>query len=130
MGTIMAVGVAVANAILLTTFAERDRLAGSAAPEAAVSGGRSRLRPVLMTSIAMIAGMLPTASGLGESGEQIAPLGRAVIGGLLVATFATLLVLPCVFAMVQRRAPTRSASLDPDDPQSAYHEAAGHGGKR
>jgi multidrug efflux pump subunit AcrB len=123
MGTIMAVGVAVANAIMLTTFSERNRMGGDSAAEAGVSGARSRLRPVLMTSVAMISGMLPNALGLGESGEQIAPLGRAVIGGLFVATFATLLVLPCVFAAVQGHASTRSASLDPDDPHSDCYEA-------
>jgi multidrug efflux pump subunit AcrB len=127
MGTIMAVGVAVANAIMLTTFSERDRKAGAPAAEAGVSGAHSRLRPVLMTSVAMISGMLPNALGLGESGEQIAPLGRAVIGGLFVATFTTLLILPCIFAMVQGRASTRSASLDPDDAGSACYEA--HTGK-
>jgi multidrug efflux pump subunit AcrB len=129
MGTIMAVGVAVANAILLTTFAERSRVAGDPAGAAGVNGARSRLRPVLMTSMAMIAGMLPTALGLGESGEQIAPLGRSVIGGLFVATFATLIVLPCVFAIVQGRAPTSSASLNPDNPRSAcYDPPAAKGG--
>jgi multidrug efflux pump subunit AcrB len=121
MGAIMAVGVAVANAILLVTFAERSRLAGNDARAAAVDGAQSRLRPILMTSLAMIAGMLPLALGLGEGGEQTAPLGRAVVGGLLVATIATLLVLPSVFAIVQGRAHRRSASLDPDDPESAQH---------
>jgi multidrug efflux pump subunit AcrB len=121
-GAIMAVGVAVANAILLVTFAERSRMAGGAAPEAAVEGARSRLRPILMTSAAMIAGMLPLAIGFGEGGEQTAPLGRAVVGGLLAATVATLLVLPAVFAIVQGRAHRRHASLDPDD--SAPHASA------
>ena len=116
MGAIMAVGVAVANAILLTTFAERSRMAGSAAAAAAVDGATSRLRPILMTSLAMVAGMLPLAIGFGEGGEQTAPLGRAVVGGLLAATVATLAVLPAVFAIVQARAHRRSASLDPDDP--------------
>lgn len=97
MGAIMAVGVAVSNAILLVTFAERER-ASTDALAAAVEGGRSRLRPILMTSLAMIAGMLPMALGLGESGQQVAPLGRAVVGGLALATVATLLVLPAVFA--------------------------------
>jgi multidrug efflux pump subunit AcrB len=115
MGAIMAVGVAVANAILLVTFAERSRMAGSASAAAAVEGARTRLRPILMTSCAMIAGMLPLAIGFGEGGEQTAPLGRAVVGGLLAATAATLLVLPAVFAIVQGRAHRRSASLDPDD---------------
>ena len=76
-----------------------------------------------MTSLAMIAGMLPMAIGLGEGGEQTAPLGIAVVGGLAAATLATLLVLPSVFAIVQSRAHRRSASLDPDDPQSAQHES-------
>ncbi len=119
MGAIMAVGVAVANAILLVTFAERTRMAAAetSATAAAIEGARSRLRPILMTSCAMIAGMFPMALGLGEGGEQTAPLGRAVIGGLVFATVATLLVLPSVFAIVQARAHHRSASLDPDDPQ-------------
>jgi len=115
MGAIMAVGVAVANAILLVTFAERSRVAGNTADSAAVDGAQSRLRPILMTSVAMIAGMLPIAIGFGEGGEQTAPLGRAVVGGLVVATLATLVVLPAVFAIVQGRAHRRSASLDPDD---------------
>jgi multidrug efflux pump subunit AcrB len=119
MGAIMAVGVAVSNAILLVTFAERSRLAGDSAHEAAVDGGRGRLRPILMTSLAMIAGMMPMALGLGEGGQQTAPLGRAVVGGLVVATLATLFVLPAIFALVQTRAHRRSASLDPDDPQSS-----------
>ncbi len=118
MGAIMAVGVAVANAILLVTFAERSRLAGASASAAAVEGARSRLRPILMTSLAMIAGMVPMALGLGEGGQQTAPLGRAVIGGLAVATVATLLVLPAVFALIQARAHRRSASLHPDDVQT------------
>jgi len=122
MGVIMATGVAVANAILLVTFAERSRRAGSDARKAAVEGARARLRPILMTSCAMIAGMTPMALGLGEGGEQTAPLGRAVIGGLIASTLATLLVLPSVFAIVQAWAGTQSPSLDPDDPESAYHE--------
>jgi multidrug efflux pump subunit AcrB len=115
MGAIMAVGVAIANAILLVTFAERARLAGADASAAAVDGAASRLRPILMTSLAMIAGMLPLAIGFGAGAEQTAPLGRAVVGGLAAATLATLLVLPSVFAIVQGRAHRRTASLDPDD---------------
>jgi multidrug efflux pump subunit AcrB len=114
-GAIMAIGVAVANAILLVTFAERSRRSGREAGEAAVDGARGRLRPILMTSAAMIAGMTPMALALGEGGEQSAPLGRAVLGGLIAATLATLLVLPQVFAIVQARAHRRSASLDPAD---------------
>ncbi len=124
MGAIMAVGVAVANAILLVTFAERSRISGMAADEAAVEGARSRMRPILMTSLAMMAGMVPMALGIGEGGEQVAPLGRAVIGGLAAATIATLVVLPSVFALVQARAGIASASLDPDDPASANYPAA------
>jgi multidrug efflux pump subunit AcrB len=122
MGSIMAVGVAVANAILLVTFAERSRRAGAETMTAAVEGARHRLRPVLMTSCAMIAGMVPLALGLGEGGEQTAPLGRAVIGGLLAATVATLLVVPALFAIIQGQAGRRSASLDPDDGESAYFD--------
>jgi multidrug efflux pump subunit AcrB len=122
MGTIMAIGVATANAILLLSFAERGRLHGQSAPEAAVDGAQSRLRPVLMTSFAMLAGMVPMALALGEGGEQTAPLGRAVIGGLAAATLATLIVLPSVFAIVQSRASTLSSSLHPDDPESRLFE--------
>jgi predicted RND superfamily exporter protein len=120
----MAIGVAVANAILLVTFAEAHRREQSAgAVEAAVEGARGRLRPILMTSCAMTAGMLPMALGLTEGGEQTAPLGRAVIGGLVAATLATLTVLPTVFALVQGNASRDSASIDPDDPASPhYHE--------
>ena len=118
MGTIMAIGVATANAILLLTFAEASRRDGMSAQEAAVEGAQSRLRPILMTSFAMLAGMVPMALALGEGGEQTAPLGRAVIGGLGAATLATLLVLPSVFAIVQGQAGTISSSLHPDDPDS------------
>jgi multidrug efflux pump subunit AcrB len=119
MGTIMAIGVAVANAILSVTFAERGRIEGKQSDIAAIDGARSRLRPILMTSFAMIAGMIPMAIGLGEGGEQTAPLGRAVVGGLVAATIATLFILPAVFAIVQRRTSRQSVSLDPDDPNSA-----------
>ncbi len=122
MGAITAVGVAVANSILLVTFAERARQSGTSAWEAAVGGAQSRVRPILMTTCAMIAGMLPMALAVGEGAEQTAPLGRAVIGGLLAATFTTLLVLPSIFALVQGRSGTQSISLDPDDPESSYFE--------
>jgi multidrug efflux pump subunit AcrB len=121
MGAIMAIGVAVANSILLVTFAERARRGGANARAAAVDGAQHRLRPILMTSCAMIAGMVPMALGLGEGGEQTAPLARAVIGGLLAATAMTLLVLPSLFAILQGRASVRSVSLDPEDPNSPYH---------
>ena len=123
MGAIMAIGISVANAILLVTFAEAGRREGMPIMEAAVEGGRGRLRAILMTATAMIAGMLPMALATGERG-QTAPLGRAVIGGLAAATIATLTVLPAVYAILQRRARTGSASLDPDDPTSSYYERA------
>jgi multidrug efflux pump subunit AcrB len=123
MGAIMAIGVAVANAILLVTFAEMSRREGRRPLEAALDGARSRLRAILMTAFAMIVGMTPMALGLGEGAEQTAPLGRAVIGGLAAATFATLVILPGVYAILQRRARATSPSLDPDDPLSRYYES-------
>ncbi|WP_223653683.1 efflux RND transporter permease subunit [Hymenobacter psoromatis] len=122
MGLIMSVGVSVANAVLVVTNAESLRLRYHDAVAAARVAGASRLRPILMTSIAMIAGMLPMASGLGESGEQTAPLGRAVIGGLLASTVAALFILPVVFAAVQRKTSFVSVSLDPDDRESATYD--------
>jgi multidrug efflux pump subunit AcrB len=117
MGAIVALGVAVANAILLTTFAERARMAGASPPDAAIEGAQSRLRPILMTTSAMILGMLPLALGA----AQTAPLGRAVIGGLFGGTLATLFVLPASFALVQSRARRASPSLDPYDSESSFH---------
>jgi multidrug efflux pump subunit AcrB len=122
MGAIMATGIAVANAILLVTFAEAARAGGATADEAALEGGRGRLRAVLMTAMAMMAGMVPMALGIGEGAEQTAPLGRAVIGGLAVATVATLTVLPVLYAVLHRNRRVQSPSLDPDDPRSRYHE--------
>ena len=125
MGAIMAIGVAVANAILLVTFAEQTRRRGGAALDAAIQAARARLRPVLMTSAAMIAGMLPMALALGEGADAAAPLGRAVIGGLAAATLATLAVLPFVYSLVQQSARTVGPSLDPDDPDSAFRTQPG-----
>jgi multidrug efflux pump subunit AcrB len=119
-GAIMAVGVAMANAILLVTFAEKRRSETADIQTAAVSGAGSRLRAILMTSLAMIAGMLPMALALGEAGQQNAPLGRAVVGGLIAATLATLFLLPLFFALLQAKASTKSPSMDPDDPESRY----------
>jgi multidrug efflux pump subunit AcrB len=104
MGAIMSVGVATSNSILLITFANDLRIEGKDAREAALEAGHTRLRPVLMTALAMIIGMLPMSLGLGEGGEQNAPLGRAVIGGLLVATAATLLFVPVVYATLRKKA--------------------------
>jgi multidrug efflux pump subunit AcrB len=125
-GSIMAIGIAMANAILLVTFAENRRRHGDAAAHAAVAGAEDRLRAVLMTSAAMIAGMIPMALGFGEGGQQNAPLARAVVGGLLLATTATLLILPAVFALVQRKGKTASASMDPADPASLHHPVGEH----
>jgi multidrug efflux pump subunit AcrB len=124
MGAIMSIGVAVANAVLLLTFARERRRAGDEPRAAAIAAARSRLRPILMTSLAMIAGMVPMALGLGQGGEQSAPLGRAVIGGLIAATIATLIVLPAIFVIGERKGAWRSASLDPDDPESSAHQEA------
>ncbi len=106
MGTIMALGVATANSVLLITFADEQRLEGRSALEAALNAGFVRLRPVCMTALAMIIGMLPMALGLGEGGEQNAPLGRAVIGGLLVATCFTLVVVPVLYSILRVAPPT------------------------
>jgi multidrug efflux pump subunit AcrB len=124
MGAIMAIGVATANAILLVTFAEKARKRGDDSQRAALDGAKHRLRPILMTSFAMVAGMMPMALALGEGGQQVAPLGRAVIGGLIAATVTTLLILPAIFAVVQGGASTASVSLDPDDPESKFFDGA------
>src|SRR5258708_1823083 len=101
-GTIMCMGVATANSILMVSFA-RERLdEGMPAAQAAVQAGFVRIRPVIMTAVAMIIGMVPLSLGMGEGGEQNAPLGRAVIGGLIVATVATLFFVPCIFSLVHR----------------------------
>ena len=121
MGAIMAIGVAVANAILFVTFAEFSRKGGLAATEAALEGGQSRSRAILMTAAAMIFGMIPMALGLSESGRQTAPLGRAVIGGLAAATLSTLFILPSIYSILQRRASSTSPSLSPYDPESKYY---------
>jgi multidrug efflux pump subunit AcrB len=124
MGAIMAIGIAVANAILLITFAEQSRRDRAGGLPPAIRAAAARMRPVLMTSAAMIAGMIPMALAFGEGAEATAPLGRAVIGGLAAATIATLLVLPSVYSLVQQSASLASASLDPDDPESSYRAQA------
>jgi multidrug efflux pump subunit AcrB len=121
MGAIMAIGISVANAILLATVAEAARRDGRSAHEACLDGARGRLRAILMTALAMIAGMIPMALGTGER-AQTAPLGRAVIGGLAFATLATLIVLPAVYTLLQQRVPSQSPTLDPDDPSSTHYE--------
>jgi multidrug efflux pump subunit AcrB len=109
MGAIMCVGVATSNSILMVTFANDQRHDGHDAKSAALSAGATRLRPVLMTALAMIIGMLPMSLGLGEGGEQNAPLGRAVIGGLLVATFFTLVFVPVMYSLLRNRPPATGA---------------------
>jgi multidrug efflux pump subunit AcrB len=121
MGAIMAVGISVANSILLVTFAEQARQ-HEGAETAAHTGAVGRLRAILMTATAMICGMIPMAIGFGEGGAQSAPLGRAVIGGLLFSTFATLAVLPAIYGLLQRHASVTSNSLNPEDPASRYYE--------
>lgn len=117
MGAIMAIGVSVADSILLCTFAEKYRRQGMTSVDAAVEAARSRMRPILMTSVVMIAGMTPLALGA----EQTAPLGIAVIGGLIASTLTALVVIPSVFAVVQRNASSVSSSIDPEDPESPYY---------
>jgi len=110
MGAIMCLGVATANSVLVVTFARSHLQEGMAPLKAAWEAGTGRLRPVLMTAMAMIIGMVPMALGLGEGGEQNAPLGRAVIVGLVMATFATLFFVPVVFSVLHRTVPTPEKS--------------------
>src|SRR5256885_4546661 len=105
MGAIMSIGVATANSILLVTFANERMELGRTSLQAAIDAGCTRLRPICMTALAMIIGMLPMALGLGEGGEQNAPLARAVIGGLSVATFATLFVVPVIYSLLRQKTP-------------------------
>jgi len=114
MGAIMCIGVATSNSILMVTFANDQRHEGHDAKSAALSAGATRLRPVLMTALAMIIGMLPMSLGLGEGGEQNAPLGRAVIGGLLVATAFTLFFVPVMYSVLRRRPPAPERTDDDD----------------
>jgi multidrug efflux pump subunit AcrB len=114
MGAIMSIGVATANSILMITFANERLREGKTALDAAILAGHTRLRPVLMTALAMIIGMVPMALGLGEGGEQNAPLGRAVIGGLLLATVATLFFVPVVFSMIRHKMRPRESADDPE----------------
>ncbi len=115
MGTIMSIGIGVANSILVVDFSEVRRLDGMSAQDAALGGAVSRLRPVMMTSIAMIAGMVPMALGLGEGGDRNAPLGRAVIGGLVFSTSTVFMVVPLIFGIVQRKTSRNKPTMHPDD---------------
>jgi multidrug efflux pump subunit AcrB len=121
MGMIMSVGVSISNAVLLITNAEQIRRHNGNALVAAKEAAALRLRPILMTALAMVAGMIPMASGLGETGDQSSPLGRAVIGGLIASTFAALFILPLAFAWGQGKSTTQSVSLDPEDEESIHY---------
>jgi multidrug efflux pump subunit AcrB len=112
MGSIMCVGVATANSILVVNFANDRRKVGDDATTAALAAGMTRLRPVIMTAFAMIIGMLPMSLGLGEGGEQNAPLGRAVIGGLSVATLSTLFFVPVMYSLLRRKPPVENPELE------------------
>ncbi|MDB5111420.1 MAG: acriflavin resistance protein [Mucilaginibacter sp.] len=118
MGMIMSVGVSISNAVLLITNAEQIRMTNGDAILSAKEAAALRLRPILMTALAMVVGMIPMASGLGEAGDQSSPLGRAVVGGLIASTFAALLILPLAFAWGQEKSTTQSVSLDPEDAES------------
>ncbi|MEH1885370.1 efflux RND transporter permease subunit [Nostoc sp.] len=130
MGAIMSIGVATSNSILMITFANEQRLEGQNAYQAAQAAGYTRLRPVLMTALAMLIGMVPMSLGLGEGGEQNAPLGRAVIGGLSAATVATLIFVPVVYSIFRRQQP-RPIEDDDDlnfsDPHTAYSLSSSQG---
>lgn len=121
MGMIMSVGVSISNAVLLITNAEQIRKTNGDALLSAREASALRMRPIAMTALAMVVGMIPMASGLGEAGDQSSPLGRAVIGGLVASTFAALFILPLAFAWGQGKATTQSVSLDPEDEESTHY---------
>ena len=137
MGSIMCLGVSVSNSVMLVTFMDEHWKGGSSSTEAAIDGAGDRLRPILMTACAMTVGMVPMALALERGSQMQAPLGLAVIGGLVMSTFATLLVLPSVFALVIGRKVAHSPSIYPDDPESAHYDplvfvneaAPGHDGE-
>lgn len=121
MGIIMSVGVSISNAVLLITNAEHLRKHNGDSLASAKEAAGLRMRPILMTSLAMVAGMIPMAIGHGEGGDQVSPLGRAVIGGLVASTFSTLVILPLVFAWVQKKASIISVSLNPENKESKHY---------
>ncbi len=126
MGSIMCIGVSVSNSVLLSTFMDDHWRAGATVQQAAIEGANDRLRPILMTALAMILGTVPMALALEEGSEMTAPLGRAVIGGLVVSTFATLLVVPAIFTLLMGNKKKVSPSIDPDDSQSRHYDSGGH----
>ena len=121
MGAIMCVGVATANSILLVVFANDVRQEGAGPREAALEAGITRIRPVLMTAAAMILGMLPMALGMGEGGEQNAPLGRAVIGGLMFATVTTLVIVPVIYSLLRKKPPIDHARRISEEQAAGRH---------
>jgi multidrug efflux pump subunit AcrB len=121
MGSIMCLGVSVSNSVMLVTFIDEHWKAGKLSREAAVIGASERLRPILMTACAMSVGMVPMALALERGSQMQAPLGRAVIGGLVMSTFATLLFVPSIFAVVIGNREARSPSIHPADPESPYY---------
>jgi multidrug efflux pump subunit AcrB len=122
MGSIMSLGVSVSNSVMMVAFMDEHWKAGNPSSEAAHRGANERLRPILMTACAMSVGMVPMALALERGSQMEAPLGRAVIGGLVMSTFATLLVLPAIFALVIGRKKAHSPSLSPENPQSAHYD--------
>jgi multidrug efflux pump subunit AcrB len=125
MGAIMCIGVSVSNSVMMVTFIALEWQGGKAVPEAARAGAQERLRPILMTACAMTIGMVPMALALEQGSEMQAPLGRAVIGGLVASTFVTLFIVPSVFALLMGRRVAQSPSLHPDDPDSAHYDPDG-----
>ncbi|REC63411.1 AcrB/AcrD/AcrF family protein [Chryseobacterium pennae] len=121
MGLIMSVGVSIANAVLLISNAETIRKSTGNALDAGIEAAKLRIRPIIMTTLAMVAGMSPMAIGFGEGGDQVSPLGRAVIGGLIFSTFSVLIILPLVFGWIQKNASIISPSLDPEDEESIHY---------
>jgi multidrug efflux pump subunit AcrB len=125
MGTIMCIGVSVSNSVMLVTFIDKEWRERQVVPEAARAGAQDRLRPILMTACAMTIGMVPMSLALEQGSAMEAPLGRAVIGGLVVSTFATLFIVPSVFALLMGRTTPHSPSMHPDDPDSTHYDPDG-----
>ena len=126
MGIIMSVGVSISNAVLLITNAEELRLKNADATKSAMEAASLRVRPIVMTAMAMVVGMIPMAIGMGEGSDQTSPLGRAVIGGLIASTIAALIILPIAFSWAQAKTTTQSVSLDPEDDQSIHYIPQSH----
>jgi multidrug efflux pump subunit AcrB len=127
MGAIMCIGVSVSNSVMLVTFIGQEWQVRKVVHEAARAGAQDRLRPILMTACAMTVGMVPMALALEHGSEMQAPLGRAVIGGLVMSTFVTLFIVPSVFALLMGQSTPQSPSLYPDDPDSAYYDHSSAG---